>query len=84
MPGARKSKNKIKEGMMGADKPRAAGDPCEGSVHPSVLDVQPIFVEESGIGPSVEEMNKLKLTKQVLMNFAYMHLVLCVLQMCHS
>ena len=70
--------------MMGADEPRATNDPGEGNVHPSVLDVQPLLVEGSGIGPSVEELNKLKLTEQVLMNFAYMYLVICVLEMCHS
>jgi len=69
--------------MPGADKPRATGDPCEGSVHPSALDMQPLSVEGSGIGPSVEELNKLKLTKQVFMNFASMYLVFCILQMCH-
>ncbi|KAJ8443110.1 hypothetical protein Cgig2_030878 [Carnegiea gigantea] len=61
--GARKSKKERKEGMTGADEPRAADDPGEGSVHPSVFDLQPISVERSGIGPSVEELNKLKLTK---------------------
>ena len=69
----------MKEGMMGANKPRAAGDPCERSVHPSILDVQQLSVEWLGIGQSVEELNKLKLTKQVIMNFACMYLVFYVL-----
>jgi len=63
MPSAQKRQKEMKEGMMGADTPRAAGDSCEGSIHPSVLDVQPLSVEGLGIGPSVEELNKLKLTK---------------------
>ncbi|KAJ8442944.1 hypothetical protein Cgig2_019517 [Carnegiea gigantea] len=82
--GAQKSKKERNEGMTGVDEPRAANDPDEGSVHPSVLNVQPLSVEGSGIGPSVEELNKLKLTKQVLMNFACMYLVVCVVEMCHS
>jgi len=69
--------------MIGAGEPHAANDPGEGSVYPSVLDVQPLSVEGSGIGPSVQELNKLKLTKQVLINFACMHMVVCVLKMCH-
>ncbi|KAJ8425359.1 hypothetical protein Cgig2_032875 [Carnegiea gigantea] len=63
LPNARKSKKERKEGMTGADEPHAADDPGEGSEHPSVLDVQPLAVEGSGIDPSVEELNKLKLTK---------------------
>jgi len=62
-PGAWKNKKEMKEGMTGADKPCAIGDACEGSVHPSVLNVQPLSVEGSGIGPSVEELNNLKLTE---------------------
>ncbi|KAJ8427145.1 hypothetical protein Cgig2_005203 [Carnegiea gigantea] len=84
LPGARKSKKERNEGMTGADEPCAADDPGERSVHPSVLDVRPLSVEGSGIGPSVEELKKLKLTKQELMNFACMYLVVCVLEMCHS
>ena len=83
MLGARKRQKGMKEGMTGADKPRAAGDPCEGSMHPFIVDMQPFSVEGSGIGSSVEELNKLKLTKQVMMNFDCMYLVFCVLQMCH-
>jgi len=70
--------------MMGVDEPRATNDPGEGNVHPSVLDVQPLSVEGSGIDPSVEELNKLKLIKLVLMNFTCMYLAVCVLEMCHS
>ncbi|KAJ8435883.1 hypothetical protein Cgig2_010916 [Carnegiea gigantea] len=69
IPGARKRQKEMKEGMIGANKPRAAGDPCEGNVHPFVVDVQPLSVEGSGIGSSVEELNKLKLTKQVLAGY---------------
>ena len=83
-PGARKSKKERNKGMAGAEEPRAADDPGEGSVHPSVLDVQQLSVEGLGIGSSVEELNKLKLTKQVLTNFACMYLVVCVLEICHS
>ncbi|KAJ8422167.1 LOW QUALITY PROTEIN: hypothetical protein Cgig2_019853 [Carnegiea gigantea] len=68
--------------MTGADKPRATGDPCEGSVHPFVVD--PLSMEGLGIGPSAEELNKLKLKKQVMMNFGCIYLVFCVLKMCHS
>ncbi|KAJ8427794.1 hypothetical protein Cgig2_032853 [Carnegiea gigantea] len=84
IPGARKSKKEMKEGMTDVDKPCAVGDPCEGSAHPSVLDMQPLSVAGSGIRPSVEELHKLKLTEQVLMNFGCMYLVFCVLQMRHS
>ncbi|KAJ8429583.1 hypothetical protein Cgig2_023789 [Carnegiea gigantea] len=69
--GARKSKKEGNEGMTGANEPRAANDPGEGSVHPSVFDVQPLSVEGSGIGPSTEELNKLKLTKQVLVGYIF-------------
>jgi len=58
----------MKEGMTGADKPRASGDPYEGTVHLFVVDVQPISVGGSGIRPSVEELNKLKLMKWAMMN----------------
>ncbi|KAJ8427980.1 hypothetical protein Cgig2_017467 [Carnegiea gigantea] len=57
--GARKSKKERNEGMTGADEPRTTDDLGEGSVHPSILDVQPLSVEGSDIGPSVEELNKL-------------------------
>ena len=46
LSGARKSKKETNKGMTSADEPRAADDPGEGSVHPSVLDVHPLSVEE--------------------------------------
>ena len=70
--------------MTGPDEPHAADDLGEGSGHPYVLDVQPLAVEGSGIGPSVKELNKLKLMKHAFMNFACMYLVVCVLEMCQS
>ncbi|KAJ8435706.1 hypothetical protein Cgig2_002663 [Carnegiea gigantea] len=63
LPSARKSKKERNEGMTGADEACAVDDPGERSVHSSTLDVHPLLVEGSGIGPSVEELNKLKLMK---------------------
>ncbi|KAJ8434761.1 hypothetical protein Cgig2_019686 [Carnegiea gigantea] len=64
--GARKSKKEMNEGVIGADEPRAVDDPSERSMDLPVLDVQALSVEGSGIGPSVEELSMIKLTKQVL------------------
>ncbi|KAJ8432869.1 hypothetical protein Cgig2_033874 [Carnegiea gigantea] len=63
LAGARKSKKEKNEGMTGVDEPCVANDHGEGSMYPSILDVQLLSVEGSGIAPSVEELNKLKLTK---------------------
>ncbi|KAJ8432413.1 LOW QUALITY PROTEIN: hypothetical protein Cgig2_013827 [Carnegiea gigantea] len=69
LSGARKSKKEMKEGVTGVDEPHAVDEPSEGSVDPPVLNVQPLLVEGSGIGPSMEELNKIKLTKQVLVGY---------------
>ncbi|KAJ8429560.1 hypothetical protein Cgig2_010273 [Carnegiea gigantea] len=60
-PSVAERQKEMKEGMKGADKPCASGDPCEGSVHLFVVDVQPISVGGPSIRPTVEELNKLKL-----------------------
>ncbi|KAJ8434227.1 LOW QUALITY PROTEIN: hypothetical protein Cgig2_005906 [Carnegiea gigantea] len=84
LPGARKSKKDMNEGVTAADEPRAVDDPGERSVDPPDLSIQPLSVEGSSICPSVEDLNKIKLTKQALMNFTCMLFVVCVLEMCHS
>ncbi|KAJ8451051.1 hypothetical protein Cgig2_026860 [Carnegiea gigantea] len=69
LPGAQKSKKEMKDGVTSADEPPAVDDPSEGSVDPPILDVQPLSVEGLGIGPSVEKLNKMKLTKEVLAGY---------------
>jgi len=49
--------------VIGGHEARAVDDLGDGSVDPPVLDVQPLSVEGSGIGPSVEELSKIKLMK---------------------
>ncbi|KAJ8424262.1 LOW QUALITY PROTEIN: hypothetical protein Cgig2_019207 [Carnegiea gigantea] len=70
-PSARKSKKEMKEGVTGADEAPAVDDPAEGSVDPPILDVQPLSVEGSSISPSVEELNKFKLMKEVLAGYIF-------------
>ncbi|KAJ8449610.1 hypothetical protein Cgig2_005632 [Carnegiea gigantea] len=69
LSGARKSKKEMKDGVTGTNEPAAMDDPAEGSVDPPILDMQPLSVEGSGIDPSVEELNKMKLTKKVLARY---------------
>ncbi|KAJ8430891.1 hypothetical protein Cgig2_003884 [Carnegiea gigantea] len=67
--GAWKSKKERNEGVTGGDEARAMDDPGEGSVDPPILDVQPLSVEGQASAPSVEELSKIKLTKQVLAGY---------------
>ena len=67
---ARKSKKERNEGVTGGDEARAMDDPGERSVDPPVLDVQSLSVEGSSIGTSVKELSKIKLMRQVFINFS--------------
>ena len=53
--------------MMAAETTCAGSDPCEGSVDPEVLNMQPIAVEGYVLGPMVQDLNNIKLTNQVRM-----------------
>ena len=71
-------------GVIGGDEACAVDNPDERSVDLLVLNVQPLLVEGSGISPGVEELSKIKLTKQVFINFAYMLFDVYVHEMCDS
>ena len=55
--------------MTGAKIACVGSNPCEGSIDPEVLNVQPIIVKGSALGPTTEDFNNLKLMKQVKMKF---------------
>ncbi|KAJ8422394.1 LOW QUALITY PROTEIN: hypothetical protein Cgig2_028209 [Carnegiea gigantea] len=61
LPSDRKSEKEMKDGVTGADKPRAMDDPTKGSVNP--------HWKGQASAPSVEELNKIKLTKEVLAGY---------------
>ncbi|KAJ8439203.1 LOW QUALITY PROTEIN: hypothetical protein Cgig2_003416 [Carnegiea gigantea] len=81
MPGARKTQKDMTEGITGAETAYAGSDPCDGTADEEVLDVQAITVEGSCMGLSAEDLNNLKLTKQVLTGYITMPLLATELEL---